>query len=194
MFSPLPVFVPRTPTAPAAAELFVPITAGAAVPLLNVPIAAIAAVGMATAAIIATHTITVSFRPLNGPQPRACVHETPTSSPGASKPRLRLNMPATSHAVAGDPTRPPVDRDDVTDPCNTQGHLLSLYIATASAGEGTGPAQLPRSEAVARIAFGVAGPRHVERLPVDVPHVVASLPRNWIRATASSGAILRADS
>ena len=68
VLAPPAVAVPCTPFALAAVDEFVPVTAGVAVVLENVPTAAMAAVGMATAAMIATQTIVVSCRLVNGPQ------------------------------------------------------------------------------------------------------------------------------
>src|SRR5689334_20316898 len=66
---PPPVWLANTAFAfPLAAE-FVAETAGVTVVLVNVPTAAIAAVGIATAAKIATHTMVVSCLLVNGPQP-----------------------------------------------------------------------------------------------------------------------------
>ena len=62
------VAVPCTPFALVTVDEFVPVTAGVAVVLVNVPTAAMAAVGIATAATIATQTIVVSCRLVNGPQ------------------------------------------------------------------------------------------------------------------------------
>ena len=68
VLAPPAVAVPCTPFAFAAVDEFVPVTAGVTVVLENVPTAAMAAVGMATAAMIATQTIVVSCRLVNGPQ------------------------------------------------------------------------------------------------------------------------------
>src|SRR5262249_36756908 len=48
VFRPPPVFCPSTPGDPAAADEFVPVTAGVVVALVNVPVAASAAVGINT--------------------------------------------------------------------------------------------------------------------------------------------------